>query len=115
VGKLTNLKPALATLRPSVAFMPQGQQETDRFRNAQHWRKWYSTKQWRQLRWSVLVRDRFTCAICGNLEAQTAKLVADHKQPHRGDERLFWDASNLQTLCASCHSGAKQRAEQAGG
>lgn len=115
MGKLTNLKPQLTSLRPSVAYMPQGRVESDRFRNAQHWRKWYGTKRWRQLRWSVLLRDLFTCQMCGMLEGRTSKLVADHKVPHRGDEGLFWDEGNLQTLCASCHSGAKQRAEQPGG
>lgn len=28
----------------------------------------------------------------------------DHIVPHRGDMRLFWDASNLQALCHGCHS-----------
>ncbi|PSJ19969.1 HNH endonuclease, partial [Halomonas sp. ND22Bw] len=32
---------------------------------------------------------------------------------HRGDEALFWDFDNLQCLCGACHSGAKQREEQA--
>ena len=28
----------------------------------------------------------------------------DHIIPHKGDQDLFWDADNLQTLCRSCHS-----------
>jgi 5-methylcytosine-specific restriction endonuclease McrA len=46
------------------------------------------------------------------VEGNTSKLVADHKKPHRGNEHLFWDDTNLTTLCASCHSSAKQREEQ---
>ncbi|MGI6721758.1 MAG: HNH endonuclease [Anaerovoracaceae bacterium] len=23
--------------------------------------------------------------------------------PHRGDQKLFWDRSNWQSLCKSCH------------
>lgn len=38
--------------------------------------------------------------------------VVDHKVPHRGDERLFWDRSNWQSLCATHHSSEKQREEQ---
>lgn len=28
----------------------------------------------------------------------------DHIIPHRGDQKLFWDESNWQALCHSCHS-----------
>jgi len=30
--------------------------------------------------------------------------VADHIVAHRGDERLFFDAKNLQGLCEGCHA-----------
>jgi 5-methylcytosine-specific restriction protein A len=30
--------------------------------------------------------------------------VTDHRIPHQGDERLFWDRSNWQPMCWSCHS-----------
>lgn len=56
----------------------------------------------------------FTCKMCGRTHGNTSKLVADHKQPHRGNSRLFWDRDNLQTLCADpCHNTVKQREEQA--
>lgn len=54
----------------------------------------------------------FTCRMCDRIEANTSKLVADHKAPHRGDERLFWDADNLQCLCKSCHDSLKQSEER---
>ena len=37
--------------------------------------------------------------------------VVDHVIPHRGDQALFWDQGNWQTLCATHHSGWKQRME----
>ncbi len=37
--------------------------------------------------------------------------VVDHVVPHRGDEALFWDRSNWQTLCQKHHSRDKQREE----
>jgi 5-methylcytosine-specific restriction endonuclease McrA len=61
----------------------------------------------------VLVAALFTCAMCRRTEA-SARLVADHIIPHRGDEALFWDRTNLQCLCKTCHDGHKQRAERAG-
>jgi 5-methylcytosine-specific restriction endonuclease McrA len=38
--------------------------------------------------------------------------VVDHIQPHRGDQRLFWDRRNWQPLCRTCHSGHKQSIEK---
>lgn len=111
MAKLTRLKPSLALLPSTVAYAPDTTKERDRFRDAQHWRKWYRTARWKKLRWATLTRDRFTCQRCGKLEGDTSKLVADHVLPHRGDEKLFWDG-DLTTLCATCHSGAKQREER---
>ena len=58
-------------------------------------------------RWRA-ARTRFLkayplCAKClenGCLEKAT---VVDHIVPHRGDRKLFWDESNWQALCKSCH------------
>ena len=76
------------------------------------WRAWAKTARWQKLRWSVLVRDLFCCAKCRRVVSDTSKLVADHKTPHRGDERLFWDPDNLQCLCKACHDQVKQVEEQ---
>ena len=40
--------------------------------------------------------------------------VLDHKVPHRGNIKLFLDPSNFQGLCATHHSGSKQREEVSG-
>jgi 5-methylcytosine-specific restriction enzyme A len=93
-------------------------------------RAWYKTAAWQRLRWDVLVRDRFTCRMCGwahhlSREAgvltavglgdlvtgRAPQLVADHIEAHRGDQTRFWDPANLQCLCRRCHDGPKQRAE----
>lgn len=37
--------------------------------------------------------------------------VVDHRIAHRGDQTLFWDQSNWQTLCATHHSRDKQQQE----
>lgn len=111
MGRLTSLKPRIGTLKTNIAYLPEGRQARDRHRDRQPWRKWYKTSEWRRLRWATLVRDLFTCGMCGRLENDTSKLVADHRTPHRGDERLFWDAGNLWCLCKPCHDGAKQREE----
>jgi 5-methylcytosine-specific restriction endonuclease McrA len=65
------------------------------------------------MRLMIFLRDHYTCqaASCGFI-GDESQLVCDHKRPHRGDETLFWDQGNLQTLCKSCHVGMKQREEQ---
>lgn len=96
-------------LCPDIIIMNQSRRRDDTL----PWRAWYKTARWQKLRWSVLVRDRFTCRECGRITADTSQLVADHKQPHRGNEELFWDPSNIQCLCKPCHDSVKQVEEQA--
>jgi 5-methylcytosine-specific restriction protein A len=40
--------------------------------------------------------------------------VVDHIIPHQGDQSLFWDSSNWQSLCKQCHDSNKQRIEKSG-
>lgn len=79
------------------------------------WRRWYKTARWKRLRLQTFERDGFTCQMreCGRVEGNTSLLVCDHVEPHRGDERRFFDPENLQTLCKPCHDSVKQREEQA--
>lgn len=43
-----------------------------------------------------------------------AATVVDHIIPHKGDKKLFWDKSNWQALCKSCHD-RKTATEDKGG
>lgn len=62
--------------------------------------------------WALARRDYLhkhpRCAMC-----DAAANVVDHRIPHRGDMKLFWDKSNWQSLCSRCHSSTKQRIERA--
>jgi hypothetical protein len=51
--------------------------------------------------------------MCTRLGYVTAADVADHVEPHRGDEKLFFEGE-LQSLCYSHHDVAKQRDEVRG-
>jgi 5-methylcytosine-specific restriction enzyme A len=77
------------------------------------WKAWYKLARWRVLRLKIFLRDLYTCRKCKLVEGNTSLLVCDHIEPHRGDERLFWDETNLQTLCKGCHDKIKQAEEQA--
>lgn len=53
------------------------------------------------------------CVMCEREDRVTPAYAVDHIKPHRGDQTLFWDRANWQSLCQSHHSAAKQREEQA--
>ncbi len=44
------------------------------------------------------------CRECARHGITTRATDVDHIIPHRGDRRLFYDETNLQSLCHSCHS-----------
>lgn len=113
MGKLGSLPSRLSTLPSRLTVLPRG--DAGR-REASPWRAWYSLPRWHALRWSIFRRDGFTCqwAGCGRHEPSGKGLIADHKDPHRGDAARFWDPLNLWTLCKPCHDGPKQRSEQRG-
>lgn len=112
MARLTTLKPRLATA--SMRRLSTTSEERDTF---VEWRGWYKLARWKAvpqgMRWRALVRDMFTCQMCGRLESDTSQLVADHKVPHRGDPALFWSDANVWCLCKTCHDSTKQRQERA--
>jgi 5-methylcytosine-specific restriction enzyme A len=70
---------------------------------------------WRKAR-AVFLQQHPLCEMCGKLKPPrvTAAAVVDHRVPHRGDQRLFWDQSNWQALCKLCHDSHKQAMERSG-
>jgi 5-methylcytosine-specific restriction endonuclease McrA len=64
-------------------------------------RRWYRTARWKYLRAQVLRDANYTCAQCGQVRVE---LDVDHRLKHDGDVRRFWDRTNLQALCPSCHA-----------
>ena len=70
--------------------------------------KLYNTAQWQALRKNILYKYP-TCQRCQTYGYLTAGVDVDHVQPHRGNSDLFYNLSNLQTLCRSCHSWKSQR------
>jgi len=73
----------------------------------------YDRKEWFRLRHRQLSKQPL-CAMCAKLGKVTPAKIVDHVKPHRGDEALFVDEDNLQSLCKRCHDGAKQQLEKSG-
>jgi len=92
----------------------QHRQQFDAKRRAeQPWRRWYNTARWRALRsWRLATEP--LCRMCQGSGLVTAGTVVDHVEPHRGDETMFFDPENTQSLCKPCHDGAKQSQERRG-
>jgi hypothetical protein len=63
------------------------------------------------LRYDILNRDNFTCAICGASSKQGARLHVDHIIPvSKGGKSV---PSNLRTLCERCNIGKSNKTETA--
>lgn len=111
--RLKTLPPLLRREQPRMKPADVEQERNRRRYQDQHWRKWYQSKEWYQLRWSVLVRDEFTCQLCGVIESDTSQLVGDHKISHGGDRDLFFSEINVWCLCKTCHDKVKQKEDKA--
>lgn len=83
--------------------------ESERKRKREYARKrpeyalWYGRKRWKELRLVILAEN----PICARCDSHSE--VVDHKNPHRGDERMFYARWNLQALCKRCHDSKTAR------
>ena len=76
--------------------------------------KWpYCTTKWKKLR-AQHIQDSPLCQYCYEVGIYTAGTVVDHIEPVRKSKDKVFDPENLQTLCDTCHSGAKQKEEARG-
>jgi 5-methylcytosine-specific restriction protein A len=71
-------------------------------------RRWYHTERWRTLAAQVR-REEPWCPDCLAEGRRVRTTDVDHRVPHRGDPRLFWDRQNLGGKCHSHHSIKTQR------
>ena len=67
---------------------------------------------WQKARREFLRNVQPLCQECLKQGKYTKATDVDHIVPHRGDMRLFWDESNWQALCHSCHSKKTRKQDQ---
>ncbi|WP_209570827.1 HNH endonuclease signature motif containing protein [Herbaspirillum sp. 1130] len=77
------------------------------------YRHLYQGKRWYRLRYKQLQKDPL-CCFCADRGVVRPAAVVDHIKAHRGNEDLFFDADNLQSLCKHCHDSIKQQMEKSG-
>ena len=104
--KLQSLKPRVGTIANRLSTV-----------SSDSWRSTKTTGQrgydyrWQKARERFL-REHPLCVLCEAAGRVGLATIVDHKQPHRGDQALFWDEANWQGLCAHHHSSTKQREER---
>jgi len=79
--------------------------------NAADYKSWYQTKWWYRAR-AIMRRDHPLCQMCADQGKITPMKVVDHKVPHRGNSILFFNMSNLWSLCKFHHDSVKAAQEQ---
>jgi len=75
--------------------------------------KRYHSQRWRKAA-KFFLSVNALCVFCERVGRIKPATIVDHITPHRGDDNLFWDQSNWQALCATCHSRHKQIKEKSG-
>lgn len=98
--------------RQAKALRKQNRQEAValRFREDIHYRpgmrsEFYQTRQWRELRWQVLVKHGAICKVCGVTPEHGAIMHVDHIKPRSKFPDLELVFDNLQVLCEDCNIG----------
>ena len=92
-NKAPQFRPAFVKNRPTVR--PRDNRQSAARRGYGH--------KWRKARLGHLKKNPL-CVECLKLGRVTAATVVDHKVPHKGDMKLFWDKTNWQSMCENCHN-----------
>ena len=91
---------------PGSRTEAQRKADAERYRGSSQERGY--TAAWRRAA-KVYLQDHPLCAECKRNGWAEAATCVDHIVPHRGDGHRFWDVSNWQPLCASCHASKTAR------
>ena len=79
---------------------------------AQAWSKaFYSSARWQYARHAALVRDRFTCQICG-ARAEEVHHLTELTPSNVQDPNVTLNLDNLQSLCHECHTRITKRSDE---
>lgn len=86
---------------------------TQRSAEAKAWQHLYKTTRWTKLRLIHLSAEPL-CRMCKDEGRITPATVVDHIKAHKGDETLFWNMGNWQSLCSSHHNSHAQSRDRTG-
>lgn len=90
-----------------IEVPPRSTPEQQRQKQAKKdaWSAFYSTREWRQVRYQALKQNNGRCELCGASKHDGARLHVDHIIPRSKRPELELTLSNLQVLCEECNIG----------
>lgn len=110
------LRPRIHNPFPKVVRTHQAreldQRETDRHAERFNAHQRGYTREWRKVSRAFLQANPICSGFdsrCEERGKRTPATEVDHTIPHRGSMRLFWDQSNWQALCHTCHCSKTAR------
>lgn len=74
-------------------------------RGSKSYAEFYSTREWRQLRYIALRNAEGRCQCCGGMASDGLSLHVDHIKPRSRFPELELSLDNLQILCEDCNLG----------
>lgn len=80
---------------------------------AKAWRRLYKDPRWKAARETQLQKQPL-CEECLQGGRRVGANTVNHRIPHKGDEGLFFDPANHQSVCKPHHDGPIQKAEGLG-
>lgn len=92
-----------------MARMPTS--SSPKYREKRPWQHLYGRSRWQAMRQRHLAEHPL-CVYCLMQEIVEVATIVDHVIPHKGDEAMFFDPDNLQSLCKHCHDSDKRLEEQ---
>lgn len=102
--------PGCSVLLPVGRLRCDSHARRDRVDSATLVKPWYRSARWSALRLEVIQAEPF-CRACLTVGLRVLTVDVDHIRKHDGDPVRFWDRSNLQGLCKSCHTRKTRRGE----
>lgn len=96
------------------AYDKKNSGEYDRLRRleAPENRAFYSSKAWRELRHTVMLKFDYICAACERNGHYTKASVVDHIIEIKDDWDKRLDINNLEPLCHTCHNTKTAREKE---
>ncbi len=87
--------------RPRQFKQARGSRRVETAKRESSSKRGYGSR-WQKARRTYLLSHPL-CAHCETQGMLTQATIVDHIVPHKGDQKLFWDATNWQPLCKPCH------------
>jgi hypothetical protein len=107
-GRKQRKKSEIRELKEQIAKLKSGFKEKPSYQRGMG-SEFYQTREWRELRWKVLIAGNGKCNECNRGKADGIILHVDHIKPRSKFPELELVFTNLQVLCEDCNIGKSNR------